>query len=602
MKIIGVNFSHDSSLAYIDNGKIVFSIEEEKTSRTKQDFGWPSTAWGYMADKYSVRPEDIDLIVFGSQFYSSIAKNEIRYRFTKKDKFKNREVIDRLTAYLNLTQKKISEENRKIFQDELRKLGFVNAEISFEGHHLSHAASAMYCSPFESDLIITCDGHGDGDSFMFYGKDPKQGLKLLHRIGYESSIGQFYSCITQLLGFRPTRHEGKITGLAAYGNEGPLVDKFKSLFFYEGDDLRRFPYGQRDEMAAKYKVDSSLKLREKINIKTSESDIGANYGLNSRILLEWLRSETEDFSKEDIAYACQKVTEVVILEECDRIYKKHFTGSSLKVSLAGGVFANVRVNQMIYELPWVENIFVQPAMGDSGLALGAAILADIRHNGKDGLTREYAFENTYLGPNYEDDLDQFIGSLDSNIYEAVKMEDAPKQVAQLLADNVIVGFWQGSMEWGPRALGQRSIILNTFDKTVNQTLNDRLNRTEFMPFAPSVVDYRSKDYFPKYDPKIPAADYMTITYDVLEEHHKQLQAVTHIDGTARPQVVKRESNPYYYDIISEFEKITGCGAIVNTSFNAHEEPIVSSPAVALNALKTNRVDVLVLNGYLVKNR
>lgn len=599
MNIIGVNFGHDAGLTYLKNGKVLFSIEEEKTSRVKQDFGWPATAWDYVANKFSISPGDIDLIVFGGQFYGSIGKNEIRYRFTKSDKYKNLEVIDRLTAYLNITQKKISEKNKAVFKGELKRLGFTNARIVFEGHHLSHAASAYYCSPFDSDLVITCDGHGDGDAFMFYGKDPKEGLKLLHRIGFESSIGQFYSCITQLLGFRPTRHEGKITGLAAYGQEGELVDKFNSLFFYEGEDLRRFPYGQVNEMAEKYKIDETLKLKEKINIKTSESDIGAAYGLNARILLEWLKSETSGHSKEDIAYACQKVTEEVILKECNRIYEKHFSDKSLKVSLAGGVFANVRVNQMIYELPWVENIFVQPAMGDSGLALGAAILADIDESDKDPLTREYAFVNTYHGPNYEEGLDEFISGLDQSVYKAVKMETPGKEVAQLLADNVIVGLWQGSMEWGPRALGQRSIILNTFDKTVNQTLNDRLNRTEFMPFAPSVVDYRAKDYFPKYDENVPAADYMTITYDVLPEHHQVLQAVTHIDGTARPQVVQKATNPYYYEIISEFEKISGCGAIVNTSFNAHEEPIVSSPKVALNALATNRVDALVLNEYLI---
>ena len=155
------------------------------------------------------------------------------------------------------------------------------------------------------------------------------------------------------------------------------------------------------------------------------------------------------------------------------------------------------------------------------------------------------------------------------------------------------------MEWGPRALGRRSIILNTFDRTVNDTINKRLNRTEFMPFAPSVIDNAAPRYFPRYNPECPAADYMTITYDVAPEYHKLLQAVVHVDGTARPQIVRRDTNPYYYDILDEFQRQTGCGAIVNTSFNVHEEPIVSTPQSAYKALKEKRIDVLVLEDYLI---
>ena len=156
------------------------------------------------------------------------------------------------------------------------------------------------------------------------------------------------------------------------------------------------------------------------------------------------------------------------------------------------------------------------------------------------------------------------------------------------------------MEWGPRALGSRSILLNTFDRTVNDSLNKRLNRTEFMPFAPAVLDYKASEYFPKYNPEVPAADYMTVTYDTAQEYHEKLQAVVHVDGTARPQIVKRATTPYYYDILDEFFKISGCGAVVNTSFNAHEEPIVSTPQTALNALATNRIDILVMDDYMIR--
>ena len=178
--------------------------------------------------------------------------------------------------------------------------------------------------------------------------------------------------------------------------------------------------------------------------------------------------------------------------------------------------------------------------------------------------------------------------------------DAPaKEIAQMLMDNQVVGFWHGTMEWGPRALGRRSMILNTFDRTVNDSVNKRLNRTEFMPFAPSIIDYMMETYIPSYKKDCPAADYMTVTYDVDPKYHDQLQAVVHVDGTARPQAVKKETNPYYYEIIDEFYKLSGCGAIVNTSFNAHEEPIVSGPEVAYKALKEDRIDSLVIDNYLI---
>ena len=161
---------------------------------------------------------------------------------------------------------------------------------------------------------------------------------------------------------------------------------------------------------------------------------------------------------------------------------------------------------------------------------------------------------------------------------------------------------QKRLEWGPRALGARTILLNTFDKSVNKSLNDRLSRTEFMPFAPVVLDFKAKEYFPNYDEKIPAADYMTITYDTEKKYHQKLQAVVHIDGTARPQVIRKEINEYYYNILKEFYDLSGCAALVNTSFNAHEEPILSDPYTGINALKTNRVDFLVMDDYIFKTK
>ncbi|MEQ8517562.1 MAG: carbamoyltransferase C-terminal domain-containing protein [Cytophagales bacterium] len=603
MITLGINFSHDASMCLIQDGKIIAALEEEKASRLKQDFGWPEKAIEILFKKNNIKAGDIDQIAFGSMFYSSIGRNEIKYRFSKNKSDKNKEIIDRLTSYLNLSQKKIGDDNIKVFEAEIRKRGFINAELEFYNHHLSHASSAFYCAPFVSDLVITCDGHGDGEAFNFYRVASDGKLELVKLNDHSVSIGQFYSAITKYLGFRPTRHEGKITGLAAYGKPSELVDKFMALYYYEGENLRRFPHGLEKEYWKENKLDSKLSAKQKINLNHSESDIGAAYSKNAIIIDDWLEKVCANHSKEDIAYACQYVSEQVIINEVGRVVNDNFPNPKLKISLAGGVFANVRINQMIYEQDYCENIFIQPAMGDSGLAMGAAILSQIKNNRNLELgDRSFVFKNTYWGPDYSDTVDEFVSSIDTNHYHIEKMENPAQRIAEKLAANKIVGFWNGAMEWGPRALGSRSILLNTFDKSVNDSLNKRLNRTEFMPFAPVVLDNAALTYFPAYDKNVPAANYMTITYDVKKEYHEMLQATVHVDGTARPQVIDRSTQPYYYDILTEFFKLTDCAALVNTSFNAHEEPIVSNPATAFNALKTDRIDILVLDNYLIESR
>jgi len=601
MIILGINFSHDAACTLIKDGCVVASIEEEKTSRVKQDFGWPSTAVDRLLKEHNLLPSSINVVAFGSNFYSSINRNEIRYRFNKNKTTKLLEIADRIAAYSGFRYIKKRGKNIAVFQEELQKAGFINAAIKFYNHHLSHAASAWYAAPYACDLIFTADGHGDGESIAFYEPDPEEGLKLIKSYGHEVSVGQFYSEITRLLGFRPTRHEGKITGLAAYGKPGPLLDKFRGLFQLNNLELSRFPYGKESECWQQYKLAETINLKRKINF-FSESDFGSQYAKNALILDAWLEDETKGYSKEDIAYACQKVTEEVMYGLLDAVIRERFAGKPLKVGLAGGVFANVRVNQLLFEHPAVAGVFIQPAMGDSGLSLGAAILADIEVHGN-WLTDQYRFKDTYLGPDYSGELPVFLEGIDRGKYEVSDLGgEAPARIAQLLRDNVIVGFWQGSMEWGPRALGKRSMILNTFDRTVNDTLNQRLNRTEFMPFAPSVIDYMAKTYMPAYEPEDVAADYMTITYDVDPQYHEALQAVVHVDGTARPQIVKKATNPYFYDIIDAFYRLTGCGAVVNTSFNVHEEPIVSTPGSAFIALVDDRIDALVLNTVLIRKK
>jgi len=598
MNILGINFGHDSSACLTINSRIINAIEEEKMSRIKQDNGWPENAIEKILRSANLKPSDIDVIAFGGFAYAYNGINEIRYRFSKNRDFKRREVLDRIMTYLNLKRSTISDENKKIFEEEVLKKGFTKAKVVFYNHHLCHAYSAYFAAPFKSDIVITADGFGDSEAFNYYGFDQVKGIVPIEINDHTTSIGQFYSSITKLLGFRPMRHEGKITGLAAFGKKTELVDKFTSLFRYdENGNFTRFPFAEKGKFAIDSKELSHLTIGEKINFKTSENQTGREYAYNALVLFNWLKDVTKNHTKEDIAYACQLVTENVVVKHTKRIIDKNFPGKKVKISLAGGLFANVRVNQELFEMEEVENIFIQPAMGDAGLSLGAAIMHDLSEK-KTVTTDSYIFINTFIGPTFDEELNNFIKKVGPE-YEVTKMTNAAKEVAKLINDNVIVGFWHGAMEWGPRALGHRSMILNTFDRKVNDTLNQRLNRTEFMPFAPSVIDYMAKEYMPAFDENCPAADFMTITYDVDPKYHDVLQAVVHVDGTARPQIVKKKDNPYYYDIIDEFYKLSGCGAIVNTSFNVHEEPIVSTPETAFRALQDDRIDALVLEDYLL---
>lgn len=598
---MGINFSHDAAVVLISDGKLLYAVEEEKISRVKQDFGWPRHSVSEVHRATGISPDAIDVIAFGSYYFKEIGKNEIKFRFLRKKSYKLLEVIDRILHYFGLSPSTVSSNNKILFPQMLRKMGYTNAKIEFYDHHLCHAYSANYTAPFLPDLVITCDGHGNGSSFNFYRNSPDTGLECIVAHDHLASIGQFYSSVTKLLGFRPNRHEGKITGLAAYGKPTELVEKFYDLFYYQNDKLRRFPAERTLEYWEQWDMSHKLSLKDKINLKSSESATGRQYGMNSLILLHHLEQVCESYSKEDVAYACQVVAEKVILNEIKRVCKKFYENKKIKVGLAGGVFANVRINQKIYELDFVENIFIQPAMGDSGLALGAAIISDIAEKGKRFDDAPYKFEHTYFGIDYSDKVEEALQDVSCEFF-IERMQDTACQVAEKLAENAIIGFWHGPMEWGPRALGSRSIMLNTFDKSVNKTLNDRLNRTEFMPFAPVVLDFMAKEYFPCYDRKVPAADYMTITYDTNPKYKDILQAVVHVDGTARPQVITREKNPLYYDVLYEFYKITGCGALVNTSFNAHEEPIVSTPQVALSALQAGRIDYLVMDNLLISKK
>jgi carbamoyltransferase len=356
--------------------------------------------------------------------------------------------------------------------------------------------------------------------------------------------------VTSSLGFKPSRHEGKIVGLASYGDPDVLSDILLSHIQQTDGDFRIF-------------------------------------GSNNIFLSRYLASH---FSKIDVAAAYQHVLEVVAVNFVKYWVKK--TGIDTVV-LSGGVTANVKLNQRIFEIDEVKNIFIYPNMGDGGCGSGAAM-----YQSWDGKIQE-TISNAYFGPDYTDK--EIETELKANGLEFTQPNNLAKDVAQLIFDGSVVARFSGRMEYGPRALGNRSIMYHAQEPEVNQWLNKRLGRTEFMPFAPVTLYEARERYFFNIKGAEHTAEFMTITFDCTDEMKRECPAAVHIDGTARPQLIRREVNPGYYDIVKEYENLSGISSLINTSFNMHEEPIVCSPHDAIRAFLDGNLDVLVIGPYLVKN-
>jgi len=415
-------------------------------------------------------------------------------------------------------------------------------------HHDTHAANAYYASGFESSLVVTLDGYGSGCCGGVYLGD-KQGLRPLHRFRFPNSLGHFYEQVTSGLGFKPSRHEGKIVGLAAYGN---------------AEHLRRVLL-ERFEC-----IDGDIRIRAGLN------------GYFSRAL-------ATRFAKRDVAAAYQRVLEEVACKTIEYWQKR--TGLT-NVAMSGGVNANVKLNQRVREIPGVENVFIYPNMGDGGCATGAAMLAF----GHDKVVRG-PLENVYYGPDYSDsEIRRVLDSAGLRYEWCDNIEDS---IGDLLSQDAIVGRFNGRMEYGPRALGNRSVLYPAKDPEVNQWLNKQLGRTEFMPFAPAALMESGHRLFKNLIGCEKTAEFMTVTFDCTEEMKQLCPAAVHVDGTARPQLVSEQSNRSFYRIIKAYESRTGTPSVINTSFNMHEEPIVGSPEDAVRAFLLGNIDYLAAGSFLV---
>jgi carbamoyltransferase len=569
--IVGLNLPlrdpcHESGVALLDeNGRILYAASEERFSRKKLDGEFPEKSVESMFSFTHINPEDVSIVAIPSLQPVKKIFRFMEFMFRERfDRFLNPKTIISLGRIVKGRMKKpnIASDNKKTsasteqersvlkyyFEDFIKKY-FPNAKIVWVEHHIAHAASAYYTSPWKDALIATFDGAGNMiSSLIAKGENGK--ISVVAKSFIPHSLGSFWGSVTRICGFKSgTRHGGKVTGLAAYGNPEKLIDKMRQAIWAEG-----------------------MQIKSKENLFFNPNILVPDWGSYEP---ERLKNFLGEATREDISAAAQLRLEEVAADVIKAARKNIPYG---KVVLAGGVCANVKMNQRILELPEVEDIYIHPAMSDGGLALGSALFA---------LAEQKESNGEKLMPKRFD-------------IKYKRMDEPAKETAAFVHGGGVVGFYNGRMEYGPRALGNRSILYAPKDPEVNNWLNKRLNRSEFMPFAPVTLIEKIKENYLNIDSNPIAARYMTVTYNCTDRMKKDAPACVHIDGTARPQVISRDRNQYYYDIVSEYEKLSGIPTLINTSFNMHEEPIVCSPEDALRAFLDSGIDYLVMGPFVMR--
>ena len=559
MIIVGLSpIVHESSVGVLIDGKLVAAAAEERFSRVKNQGGFPHRALDYCLTKAGIRPSDVDHVAYAALPFGEERKRDLvgyaknlAYVATSPD-FTARKLAHvanyTRTLFLAMEMASWGKSERQVLAG-LAAAG-LDKKIVWVDHHRAHCASAYYASGYERALLVSLDGYGSGQAGSFYlGEGGK--LRLLSPIPYPHSLGTFYRRVTQALGFKPNRHEGKIVGLAAFGDPHRLYDEVRARFDMEHPDYFRYKSAQ-DPFFERHLVDR--------------------------------------YPREDVAAAYQRVLEDVATNYIQRWLKK--TGAR-KVACAGGVFANVKMNQRVMEGPEVDEMVVFPAMGDGGVGVGAAMAL---HAALVGAMPE-RLHDVYLGPSYSDA--EIERALQASGLAYQRPADISGAIADQLVANKVVAHFNGAMEFGPRALGNRSILYPATEPSVNKWLNDRLKRTEFMPFAPISLAEHADALYTNVDRVRHACEFMTVTTDCTEQMRRQSPAAVHIDGTARPQLVKKDVNPEVYAILTKYHARSGIPTLINTSYNMHEEPIVCSPEDAIRAYNDGALEVLALGPFLV---
>ncbi len=559
MNILGLSyFYHDAAAALLQNGKLTAAAQEERFTRKKQDQNFPKHAIDFCLQFAGLHPQDLDYIVFYDKPLVKFDRILQTYIATWPGG---------LLSFLKAMPVWIKE---KIWipQNIKSELNF-DRDIFFTEHHIAHAASAFLVSPFEEAAIITTDGVGEWDTTT-YGTGHGSDIQLTRTIEFPHSLGLFYSAFTYYLGFRVNSAEYKVMGLAPYGEP-----RFYELILQELISIS---------------ADGSFRLNMKyFTYESGLTMVGKRF---ARLFGSPVRERESELTQvhKDVAASLQKVTDTIMVRMARHVEQQ--TGMQY-LCMAGGVALNCVSNSQILENTSFKDIFVQPAAGDAGGAVGAAYYV---YNTVLGNPRSYCMDHVFLGPEFSDQEIETLLKSKGIPFGKYSREELLVETAQHIAGQKVIGWFQGRMEFGPRALGGRSIIADARNPKNQSIVNLKIKfRESFRPFAPTVLEEKTKEYF-DFDR---ASPYMLFVARVREDR-RSIPAVTHVDGSARLQTISRAQNPLYYDLIAEFDRLTGCPVIINTSFNVRGEPIVCTPLDAWRCFMRTEMDVLVLGSYIIE--
>ena len=592
--ILGISaFYHDSAACILVDGEIIAAAQEERFTRKKHDPSYPHNAIEFVLDYANLKLSDVDQIIFFEKPFLKFERLLETYVALAPKGFFSFSKAMPLWLKEKLFQKNLLFNELKEHDENYKS----DKNIFFSDHHLSHAASAFFPSPFEEAVVLTADGVGEwATTTVAVGKG--NDLEIKKEIHFPHSLGLLYSAFTYYTGFKVNSGEYKLMGLAPYG--APIYeDKIKQLIDIKEDGTFRL-----DQKYFNYATGLTMTNDKFDNL----------FGQKRR------NPDSEKLTQfhMDIAASIQKITEEIMIKLAKSIRNEY---GIKNLCLAGGVALNCVANGKILKKKIFDNIWIQPAAGDAGGSLGAALaLWHIEQGNKRVVDTNDSMKGSYLGPEFsQDQIEKELQSIGAN-FETLNYGDLINQTSENLSNEKAIGWFQGRMEFGPRALGGRSILGDPRSEKMQKTLNLKVKyRESFRPFAPSILQEDLSDWFDvnvespymllvanvKYDKQIEMTDEQKKLFgiDKLNIKRSEIPAVTHVDYSARIQTVNKDANKRYYDLISKFKERTGCPVIVNTSFNVRGEPIVNTPTDAFNCLMGTDLDYLVIgNCILDKNK
>lgn len=601
MYILGIScFYHDSAAALLHDDVLVAASEEERFSRKKHDFGFPHQAINFCLEQAGITAEELDYVVF----YEKPLRKFERILMNTLQVFPQSWAVFResMIAWFN--------DKLWIKGTILTTLNIPDEKLLFVEHHLSHAASAFFCSPYEEAAILTIDGVGEwttttvGKGTAHWealpdGSQPTattNSIQLSDEIRFPHSLGLFYSAFTAFLGFRVNNGEYKVMGMSPYGRPTRMDDVYK-VIGVGGDGSFRLDMDYFDFHRSTKRTFSNKFIDLFGEPRIHDSVFYTPTTHPNKDHPQWdetIAQQNQYYA--DIAASVQRVTEETVLKMVDHAHKS--TGLK-NLCMAGGVALNSKANGRIMREGPFENVYIQPAAGDAGAALGAALYV---YHVLLGKPRKFCMDDAYWGKSYSSSETR--AAIKAMGYSYEEIDDTDK-LAELMVDDMlnkkVISLYQGRSEWGPRALGNRSILADPRDADMKQVVNERIKfREPFRPFAPVVLEERANEYWEGLDGdnNIPFR-YMLAVCPTKEGKGDQLQAVNHL-GSGRIQTVRRKDNPLYYRAIELFGEATGVPVLLNTSFNLRGEPIVNTPENALNTFTTSDIDTLYMNGFVVR--